>query len=470
MSIVAVDKFAGPGGWDLAARALGIDPLGIEWDDAACRTREVAGLRTLQADVAALYPHQFVRDRLPGAIDLSIGSPPCPTFSNAGLREGLADLPLVYELANVIAETPDVPVEATYPDHMWSDIRSRLVVEPLRWALQLEPRWLAWEQVPPVLPFWEVCAAKLREHGWNVWTGLLSAERFGVPQTRERAFLMADRERGVHPPHPTHQRYVKGEAQRHDHTLEGEILPWVSMAEALGWDEGDEVGFPRRNDTPSNKPAADDEEEYRERDRRPASEPSFTLGEKARSWDRVLTDNTSHGAKYERDVDAPAPTLTTRTDLWKLRMGNQEKATERSSDEPAPTVLFGHRINDVEWVYNRPAPTIVGTRRSDKGIVVGRQLGEGEGRNVGGWGYERPSTTVAGDPRIAQPGHKKDADNPDSPGRMEDAVRVTLEEAAVLQSFPYDYPFQGTKSKKFEQVGNAVPPLLALAVLKELVR
>jgi len=29
-----VDLFAGPGGWDLAARELGLDPIGLEWDPA----------------------------------------------------------------------------------------------------------------------------------------------------------------------------------------------------------------------------------------------------------------------------------------------------------------------------------------------------------------------------------------------------------------------------------------------------
>lgn len=38
----AVDIFAGPGGWDVAARDLGIDVVGIEIDDSACDTREAA--------------------------------------------------------------------------------------------------------------------------------------------------------------------------------------------------------------------------------------------------------------------------------------------------------------------------------------------------------------------------------------------------------------------------------------------
>lgn len=42
---------------------------------------------------------------------------------------------------------------------------------------------------------------------------------------------------------------------------------------------------------------------------------------------------------------------------------------------------------------------------------------------------------------------------------------MTIEEAAVLQGFPPDYPWRGMQTAMFRQVGNAVPPPLARAVL-----
>lgn len=44
--------------------------------------------------------------------------------------------------------------------------------------------------------------------------------------------------------------------------------------------------------------------------------------------------------------------------------------------------------------------------------------------------------------------------------------RLTVEEAAVLQSFPLDFKFEGSQSSKFKQIGNAVPCNLGYAVAK----
>ena len=46
--------------------------------------------------------------------------------------------------------------------------------------------------------------------------------------------------------------------------------------------------------------------------------------------------------------------------------------------------------------------------------------------------------------------------------------RVTVDEAARLQTFPAGYPWQGTQSAQYQQVGNAIPPLLSAVVIAAL--
>lgn len=97
------------------------------------------------------------------------------------------------------------------------------------------------------------------------------------------------------------------------------------------------------------------------------------------------------------------------------------------------------------WAFERPAPTIVSTRRSAGGLIVGRQLPAGQGRAVGGHGWDGASTSNSG---------------------RHEGVRVTVQEAAILQSFPADWPWQGTKTAQYRCVGNAIPPLLAKVCLE----
>jgi DNA (cytosine-5)-methyltransferase 1 len=45
--------------------------------------------------------------------------------------------------------------------------------------------------------------------------------------------------------------------------------------------------------------------------------------------------------------------------------------------------------------------------------------------------------------------------------------RMTCRELAVIQTFPIDFVFEGTRSSVYRQIANAVPPLLAFAAAKQ---
>jgi DNA (cytosine-5)-methyltransferase 1 len=69
----------------------------------------------------------------------------------------------------------------------------------------------------------------------------------------------------------------------------------------------------------------------------------------------------------------------------------------------------------------------------------------------------------------ARPFTRQSATEPGAgmPAKRNDGARLSINEAAVLQSFPPDYPWVGKKTSQFQQVCNAVPPVMAEAILTE---
>lgn len=227
-----VDLFAGPGGLDVAAHWLGLDVVGIEWDKDACATRRAAGLDTRSDDVRKFGPRDF-----PETAVLA-GGPPCQTYTVAGGGAGRRALDQVLEFLQRMVSGEDVTEELANL-HGDSDPRTGLVLEPLRWVLEADRAGkpydaIVLEQVPAVLPVWEAYEKELRSLGYDVDTGILHTEEFGVPQTRRRAILIARRGEEAKLPTPTHRRYRKGRPRTEG---DARLRPWVSMADVLDRDE-----------------------------------------------------------------------------------------------------------------------------------------------------------------------------------------------------------------------------------------
>lgn len=386
--MIAIELCSGPGGMSTGLRNLGLRTYGIEVDDDAVATARAAGNAVIQADMTEV-PDAQVREY--GEAGYLHASPPCPGFSRSGKGAGRADLSLLHWAALRMAHHPDKVGEIL--EHVkdeQNDWRSVLSLEPLRWALVGEFRAVTLEQVTQVQPLWDAYKEALEVHGFNVWTGPVSAEEFGVPQVRRRAVLAASKDRMVCRPVATHSRYHHRTPSR----LDAGVLPWVSMAEALGWGVTERVGFPRVYDGRGASVRLGGEQEYRGRDLHQTTRPAPTVTEKARSWERFL----------EAVVDEVQP-----------RVRNQS-GTEF----------------DLTWPATRPAPTI------------------------------------AGRGQVSMPGTNANRFNNATKSRN-DGIRITVSEAATLQSFPDGYPFQGSQTSQFQQVGNAVPSLMGEALARAVI-
>lgn len=98
------------------------------------------------------------------------------------------------------------------------------------------------------------------------------------------------------------------------------------------------------------------------------------------------------------------------------------------------------------------------------GLEPGWEYDSGQNSTLGGGikgryvrSCDRPAGTVTGQTTsqwVLRRGHER--------------RKLTLADSARLQTFPVDYPFVGTTAEKSQQIGNAVPPLLARRIVAAL--
>ena len=98
-------------------------------------------------------------------VELIIGGSPCQSFSTAGKRRG------------------------------FTDPRGKLAIRYCQIVRQMQPRWFIWENVPGVLSSnngedFEVIINEVVKSGYSVCWRVLDARWFGLPQHRERLFVV----------------------------------------------------------------------------------------------------------------------------------------------------------------------------------------------------------------------------------------------------------------------------------------
>lgn len=349
-----VSLYSGAGGLDLGFARAGftpvfandIDPFAVqthnrlsevrdpEWREAA---RRFEGHASVCGDVRVA-----AANLKEGMADIVIGGPPCQGFSVAGRMDP-------------------------------NDPRSRHVFDFLGLVAKVKPRAFVMENVAALARNrkWADIVANLKEMAaldYKVELVVLNASHWGVPQARERMFLV-----GVPQDGP-------------DFTLPAPPtvdLP-VTVRDILST-------LPKAGETGNDSICT----------------ASITLAKSPVLRRSPYAGMLFNGQGRPMGLDRPAPTL--------------------------PASMGGNRtpIVDEADLYERREPWIVGYHRR---LFVDR---------------ESPLSALPDDARMR---------------------RITVEEAAAIQTFPRDVPWQGAQSARYRQIGNAVPPLLAYHVASAVAR
>ena len=161
-----LDLFAGIGGFRLGMEAAGHECVGFCEIDKFAR-KSYKAIHNTEGEIE-LHDITAVSDesiRGIGSVDVICGGFPCQAFSIAGNRRG------------------------------FEDTRGTLFFEIARFASILRPRYLFLENVKGLLNHdggatFETILRTLDELGYNVEWQVLNSKNFGVPQNRERVFIV----------------------------------------------------------------------------------------------------------------------------------------------------------------------------------------------------------------------------------------------------------------------------------------
>ncbi len=138
------------------------------------------------------------KDSVNTEIDLLVGGSPCQSFSSAGLGEGCTYTckycnysynPLQYSRRN----RNNCPLCGK---RIEEKTRSSLLMEYLRVVRETKPKLFIWENVLSVCTHkkyrttFDLFVTELKSYGYNVYIHKTNALTYGIPQNRERVFLV----------------------------------------------------------------------------------------------------------------------------------------------------------------------------------------------------------------------------------------------------------------------------------------
>jgi len=172
---IVIDLFSGAGGFSLGFRMAGFkEECALEIDKWASDTLKFnsPGLNVIQDDIRKFQTSEEIKKICPFQPDVIVGGPPCQGFSIAGPAQ----------------KDPKDP-------------RNSLFIDYARWVEVLNPKVFVMENVKGLLSrnnangekVIEIIKKSFVSLGYSVEVWILNAAEYGVPQIRERIFVVGNR-------------------------------------------------------------------------------------------------------------------------------------------------------------------------------------------------------------------------------------------------------------------------------------
>jgi DNA (cytosine-5)-methyltransferase 1 len=329
--------FTGAGGLDLGVEAAGYTVIyAIEKDATAAatlnlnRSRYFKGLPAVSPlDITMLDPFQVLADigAKPREIDLLIGGPPCVAFSKSGFH-------LEYKREG-------------------KDPRANLLDDYLRFLRAVRPKAFLLENVFGLAyrnqsaPFFTALCEGIRETGYSFSYQVLNAADYGVPQNRQRLFIIGSSDgRELNFPAATH--WGAHERRRIPKNISS-FLQHVTAGEALAGLQTE----PEESDAVNGK------------------------------WGHLLRDIPPGGnyLHYTRELGHPEPLFRWRSRYWTFLLKlDPQRPSPTLQGQPGPYVGPFHwddrrlRIPELKRLHGFPDDyALYGTRR-DAQLQVGNSV------------------------------------------------------------------------------------------------
>lgn len=461
-----LDLFAGCGGISLGFHSAGFRVVGaVEFDPKAAisharnfhgnLSEDLFQVHCQARDITKTEPEDLLREygligRSDSHIDVIVGGPPCQAFARVG-RAKLREV-------------------AEHPEAFLQDPRSNLYLRYLEYVRQLKPVALLMENVPDILNFGghniaeEICEV-LSDLGYEARYTMLNAVYYGVPEMRERMFLVAFRTEYTPAtwfPVPTH---------------------WIDLPK--GYHGSRQVALKTiKTDLFSLNRFYEDPPEPHE-----GLEPAVTAKQ-------ALSDLPVIPAHSEQKLKKGPRGFSN-----KVRYPNRKKLNTYQSlmrnwkGFEAGDGLYDHVIRYLPRdykIFERMAPgdeypqayalacKMFEERLQEIEGTEGKMPRKGSNR----FAEEKKNYIPPYDPgKFPNKWRKMEADKPartlmahlgkDSYSHIHfdsrQARTISVREAARLQSFPDGFVFEGPMNPGFRQIGNAVPPLMARAIAKTVI-